>query len=758
MNGISFERPFKFSYKNGDNVRTYKFIYDTRKEIYHEKIETLYFIDNHYIKVESYHTTYFRDFRDIEVFNLYGLLRNREISIFIESINKLLKAINKPIAEVNISMMLQSMAKTELLILEVLKNMTPKKELYFYIDNKIYMLQNSVKESLQHFYTFLKSDSYSSKEVVISKDMYLINEKLIQSISKIVLCDLLEESKNKEIYNENLIINMKKDINLCNINNNVLMVKQIAYIYINKDITKSDTDIFSDILSDLELIIEPIQLLTLVNHLISKFTLDICSKKIDFKGETFIEEYNKRFVNNAKNVSYINKMETFIKDFYDYINMLSENKADKISLKDVFKDDLDIKTDKSVIRDILSEILFNFLIKDVTKDIFIEDEYLYFIKDRIKDIFTEKEYLCFLKDISNKIFFDLNDKQFIKDETMEIHIEDVEKLLYKDLTDNELQVLIEKISSFTSKKDKAIDYIAENILVKYKDLLISLANTRELFKDKLQTNIVKNILLNADDRNISYLEDTLLFSEQKILNIEDERQLTLWKRFWFLYAGKEIDIKILPYYDFPYEINPIYFENTEDLYPENWNVTHPHEFWKKIDYHPVEHGTGEGLKEIKLAINIMIDIINILILMWAKHYSHFWGWTGTQAVLGLAENVYEWLRLETSLTIQEEKGVKSHYDRCFRWLRWEVEKVSLMARNDMELRGNYWVGILIEELINYMLDHHFDTMPLFEDVNKMDEWRRSFNRDLQKDIEYVIEKVKGIRHKLIDGKERKING
>jgi hypothetical protein len=45
-------------------------------------------------------------------------------------------------------------------------------------------------------------------------------------------------------------------------------------------------------------------------------------------------------------------------------------------------------------------------------------------------------------------------------------------------------------------------------------------------------------------------------------------------------------------------------------------------------------------------------------------------------------------------------------------------------------------------------------MPLFEDVNKMDEWRRFFNRDLQTDITWVLDKVKGLRHKIIEGRER----
>jgi hypothetical protein len=72
----------------------------------------------------------------------------------------------------------------------------------------------------------------------------------------------------------------------------------------------------------------------------------------------------------------------------------------------------------------------------------------------------------------------------------------------------------------------------------------------------------------------------------------------------------------------------------------------------------------------------------------------------------------------------------------------------------MELRGNHYVELLLEELIYYMIDHHFDVMPIFRDINKMDEWRNNFNCSPQNDIKWVLDKVKGIRHKLIDRKDR----
>ncbi len=120
----------------------------------------------------------------------------------------------------------------------------------------------------------------------------------------------------------------------------------------------------------------------------------------------------------------------------------------------------------------------------------------------------------------------------------------------------------------------------------------------------------------------------------------------------------------------------------------------------------------------------------------------------------MVDSIYEFITLETSREEQIKENVKEQYDRAYKWLRWEGEKMALFARHDMDLRGNYYVGLMLEELIFYMVDHHFDVLPLFEDVNKMDEWRTMFNRDVNKDIKFVLDKVKGIRHKILEKEVR----
>ena len=169
--------------------------------------------------------------------------------------------------------------------------------------------------------------------------------------------------------------------------------------------------------------------------------------------------------------------------------------------------------------------------------------------------------------------------------------------------------------------------------------------------------------------------------------------------------------------------------------------------------HPIPFGNDMGLKEIPVHIPIMVDFINILLLMWSKFYMAFTGYTGTNAVYGLVSVVYDWLTLETSL---ENESFRD-YERCFRWFRWEAEKVYNKAKHDPQdiLGGNRWVEELIFEMIDYMEMHHMDVMPQFEPIGKMDEYRQLFD-DPSFDIPIIIDKYKGVRKRVLD-KHKKLN-
>ena len=163
------------------------------------------------------------------------------------------------------------------------------------------------------------------------------------------------------------------------------------------------------------------------------------------------------------------------------------------------------------------------------------------------------------------------------------------------------------------------------------------------------------------------------------------------------------------------------------------------------NHHPIPFGEDMGVREIPVHINVMVDFINILMLMWSRFYYQFTGYTGIQAVYGMVNLVYEWLSLESSSEIYDI----SDYYRCFRWLRWEAEKIYNIARHDPDLTGNAWIEKLIYELVEYIEMHHMDEMPVFEPIQLMDEYRNIFD-DPSFDIEIVVDKIKGVRKKVID--------
>lgn len=237
-----------------------------------------------------------------------------------------------------------------------------------------------------------------------------------------------------------------------------------------------------------------------------------------------------------------------------------------------------------------------------------------------------------------------------------------------------------------------------------------------------------------------------------------EERIKFNKRFWFLRATDPFDLKILPFSDYPYSEKPLIFGKS--LIPDNWqlDMVHIPRLHEEIKEHPIPWGSNMARAEMELSIEIMIDVINIMILIWSRMFYNFSGYTGSQAVIRFTKILYDWLVLETSLEEMEEKASTEHYFRTYNWIRWEAEKVAIKARDDMSLSGNMYIDEWIFELIYYMENHHFDTMPIFDVIQKMDEYRALLpTDDPQGDISFVLDKVKGMRHKILDGRVKKNN-
>ncbi len=407
--------------------------------------------------------------------------------------------------------------------------------------------------------------------------------------------------------------------------------------------------------------------------------------------------------------------------------------------RNIFKDALKMISnkllDKKVTRQVLSIGLEHYLEKGVFKEFTIERLKTFLEKVVIKELATQ---------VHTQILDLLHHKELLKDRVMEqletspdyflsLYINNTHEGLTKD---PKYQILINRLSK---RLDKQLRLLDEKVAIHLEPTL---------------RDILKQEIAPLDDVARALIqEDPILLNKDLLIQVEEsERELKLYKRFWIVSNSDFKDLMILPDHDYPYNTDPI-VENME-LMPENYHVVYPNEFYKCIDKHPIPNGKNLAPDEIGVSINILIDLVNIFIMMWCKFTPAFWGWTGTQAVLGMVDSIYEFITLETSREEQIKENVKEQYDRAYKWLRWEGEKMALFARHDMDLRGNYYVGLMLEELIFYMVDHHFDVLPLFEDVNKMDEWRTMFNRDVNKDIKFVLDKVKGIRHKILEKEVR----
>lgn len=404
---------------------------------------------------------------------------------------------------------------------------------------------------------------------------------------------------------------------------------------------------------------------------------------------------------------------------------ISENLLEKLITKLLFKDTNEVDMDALFDNDMEVDIQ-EFLLDRIRNDIevYLEDEENELDKEAIKEIMEDLFDEEYLMDLVNEILLEINEES-----TLDPSAKDILTYIFKNLEKQEKEFVLDE----------------DLPLVKV---------YKEINKGEPDIQVL---------REQSIVKETSVELSQKFRSIDkfEEKNLDLYKRFWFLRATDPLDWKIVPYDNFPYEDEPVIFDEDKEMIPDNWQlkmVGVENKLFNKIDKNPVPFGEDASNTEIALSIEIMIEMINILILLWSRLFYAFTGYTGTQSVTRLTRTLYEWLTLETSIGAMENKESKDHYMRAYRWIRWEAEKVAIKARDDMNLNGNFYIDEFVFELIYYMENHHFNTMPLFEVVEVMDEYRALIPSDEpQGDIEFVLDKVKGIRHKILDCREKRSN-
>lgn len=745
--------------------------------------------------------------KDNELDKFYSLML--ELNTYME--------LDKDISKKMIAKIMESFLELEdenlLEVIDGLKDMDKDLRSKDLRDTTIGNIEILLKDKILDKITFLDIDK-EDESIGLSK-------KTIKNISKHLNEKLLEISSVKEM-NKNMIGKLM-DITIQEVKKDLkeTLLDRVVELDIEKEQREQQLSIeyvknINDLLEDIKLddvsyvkVEKEIQQ-TLVEKFhykdISKIKVkDLVLNTYNHLGKNIKQYILDRF--NSKNI------------FKDYESIQVEKQSHKyITLEETinlilsFIDDIDIE-------DI--EPYYRKAIPDIEKEFekLIEDHTLRWIYERISNIKLEE---CTIKFLLKDIIESFTDEKVNKNLNTDLNIVELEKDIIGEILKDKLESLLEVIRTTLLYKEKDIaEFLQDSSSNKDISLdgesLLDVESLRDIIKDNDLIDVITSILIEVEDRDLdlgpsptkeilvnlikelkkqrilefiidenlplarvyreinknkpdiqalreqSIVKETSIELSQKFRDIDkfEEKNLDLYKRFWFLRATDPLDWKIVPYDNFPYEDDSVIFDENKQMIPDNWQlemVDVENKMFKKIDNNPVPFGKDVSNVEMALSVEIMIEMINILILLWSRLFYAFTGYTGTQSVTRLTRTLYEWLTLETSISAMDNKESKEHYMRAYRWIRWEAEKVSIKGRDDMNLNGNCYIDEFIYELIYYMENHHFDTMPLFKVVEVMDEYRALVTEDEpQGDIEFVLDKVKGMRHKILDCREKRNN-
>lgn len=253
----------------------------------------------------------------------------------------------------------------------------------------------------------------------------------------------------------------------------------------------------------------------------------------------------------------------------------------------------------------------------------------------------------------------------------------------------------------------------------------------------LEENTRVRIRIHAADTSLLYekrivnLAEDMLFDEEDWLQIEFTKDLIEIR-----FDREDIDYVVVEHYELPSKSGALLTIGTNK---------------KKFldEKHPF---TGLGLDidnlEMEVSIPIMVDFINIMIMFWSKFADAFACFNAGQAIKRYLGIIYEWITLDTSM---EAESI-DHYHRAYAWVRWNAEMLYEKHKTRMDFCGNAIIEDLIFELIDYMKKHHVDLMPLWHSIDIMDMQRGIF-REVEFDIPLVLDKIKGVRKRIIDNKE-----
>lgn len=787
-------RPYSFNFPVGLKHGKYRFNYDRRGQIHIEKYTNLFIKNLNEIKSEELINPFIRNLHEVEleeainpfIKKLHEIEERREkelekikYEILKEASDNILGSADRILSINNIDKIFKSndkklykdisieLKRNKVRKLYIEKNLELEKAKFKYLDiyEDFLLSRNKIRELVNNSPDYLFNFQFI-KELMLNKDLNGLDKPTGEMAvdSHTIILQVVEKAVEVElgaILSRNNLVDLEKENTHSGLENipSGIWYEDLEQIF--------DLDLFKEL--------EKNKIIKLTND--STKNLEIEKTEVDL-----IKESPEILVTSIILLSKLNQEIDINKEPGPFFKILNEIHK----YKEIMSHILFLYTDYDIEKELeyiqvemdsknISQFKDNHLDKNFKVDLSIEESFKKLINNTNHDLYKELKEKVLQNTTINEVEIEECFKQLEVVYEIIINIEEKMKQLDKDFIvelyeEKDIHQLIKKLVIHgLITEDESVQLEESpigNILLEYSKSLDRMAKEQEIIIDesipmiKAYNEIMVNDDIQATKTSIEIDVNKEVEFKKVVSEIEiekNESKIKFNKRFWFLRATDPFDWKVLPYSDYPYRKEPIIF-NQDKKIPDNWQLEMIPKLHQEVSEHPMPFGESLGDEEMALSIEIMIDVINIMILIWSRMFYNFSGYTGSQAVIRFTKIIYDWLTLETSIEEMEKKESKEHYFRAYRWIRWEAEKVAIKARDDMTLSGNMYIDEWIFELIYYMENHHFDTMPIFDVVGKMDEFRALLpSDDPQGDINFILDKVKGMRHKIIECKANKSN-
>ncbi|APH15908.1 hypothetical protein NPD5_2906 [Clostridium sporogenes] len=327
------------------------------------------------------------------------------------------------------------------------------------------------------------------------------------------------------------------------------------------------------------------------------------------------------------------------------------------------------------------------------------------------------------KDYDNKLMY----KKVLKNIWIYEYIYDLDRISIKSIDRHKDRRYFYRqvIRTIDKEVNKCLDRKAITFIFKenrkYLDYMSLITIYKHMEKDLLDLTI-----WDIDKEQVKHLQGTLIKSIYKV--DKNNKFIEVTKRWWWLRSTNPTDKLIIPNKDFIYNSDLL---NNLDYEYLRYNG-HPVKWGK-------DWGVDHNIPTYAVSVEIMLDLVNILMMIWNKNIQGWLSCSGKEAIQFVMELLYDWYTLDTS-------SLNIDYIRTYRWIRWEAERVYFLDTKN----GLQAIGLLIANLIDYLKQHHFNLVPVWHNPKAMD-IEREFNKvatngDIMKDLD----KLKGKRNYMVE--------